>query len=113
MHGIDPRNMVPIHDHVWWQGTSIRRGAAPVTLREAVATYLKQNPKAFEYEYVRLGQAWLNCLDGSVDEGRNILDELARDLPEGNVVRSTARALLKQLDTGEALPKRLEFVADE
>jgi hypothetical protein len=51
--------------------------------------------------------------DGQLRLGRNDLDELARDLPEGNVVRGTVRALLKQLDAGETVSKRLEFVADE
>jgi hypothetical protein len=103
----------PIHDRVWWQGTSTQRGQRPIVLREAVATYLSANADAFEYEYVLLGQAWLNSLDGFSDAERVVLEELAEDLPEGNVVRGTARSMLKLLDEGKPLPKRLEFVADE
>jgi hypothetical protein len=103
---------VPIHDHIWWQGSTRQRGQRPIELREAVATYLSANADAFEYEYVLLGQAWLNCLDGFSDAERIILEELAEDLPQGNVVRGTARALLKQLDEGKPLPKRLEFAPD-
>ncbi len=103
---------VPIHDHVWWQGAMIRRGERRIELREAVATYLSANADAFEYEYVLLGQAWLNCLDGFSEAERVVLEELAEDLPEGNVVRGTARSLLKLLNEGKPLPKRLEFVAD-
>jgi hypothetical protein len=84
-----------------------------VKLRDAVTAYLEANPNAFEYEYVRLGQAWLHCLDQRVEKGRVVLEHLAQDLPQGNVVRGTATALLKRLDAGESLPQRLEFAADE
>ena len=104
---------VPIHDRIWWQVSNRGRGQRPIELREAVATYLSASADAFEYEYVLLGQAWLNCLDGFNDAERIILEELAEDLPEGNVVRGTARSLLKLLEEGKPLPKRLEFVADE
>jgi hypothetical protein len=113
VHDVRSINAVPIHDRVWWQGTTIHLGAPPVKLRDAVASYLEANQNAFEFEYVLLGQAWLNCLDGLADADRVVLEHLAQDLPQGNVVRGSAKALLKQLDAGESLPKRLEFVADE
>ena len=75
-------------------GKAQRFAAAPRRYSSAMrlTAYLAQNANAFEYEYVRLGQAWLNCLDGGVDEGRKVLEELVQQMPEGNVVRGTARA---------------------
>ncbi|HEY3392319.1 MAG TPA: hypothetical protein VGK58_06415 [Lacipirellulaceae bacterium] len=113
VHDVRAIREVPIYDRVWWQGRTIQRGQRPIELREAVTTYLSANADAFEYEYVLLGQAWLNCLDGFSEAERVVLEELAEDLPEGNVVRGTARSLLNLLDDGKPLPKRLEFVADE
>jgi hypothetical protein len=104
---------VPIFDEVWWQGATIHGDGTRTELREAVAKYLSSSADSFEYEYVGLGEAWLNCLDGKVDVGRHALEQFVRDLPEGNVVRGTARSLIKMLDEGKALPKRLEFAADE
>jgi HEAT repeat protein len=112
-HDVGSINVVPIHDRVWWQGTATRLGSPPIKLRDAVAAYLEANPNAFEYEYVLLGQAWLNCLDGLAAADRVVLEHLAQELPQGNIVHGTARSLLKLLDSGEPLPKRLEFVADE
>jgi hypothetical protein len=112
VHGPGFINAVPIYDRAWWQSTTVRRGGPRVELREAVDKFLAASTDHFEYEYVLLGQAWLNCLDGAIDAGRSRLEQLSQELPEGNVVRATACMLLKDLDSGKPLPKRLEFIAE-
>jgi hypothetical protein len=103
----------PVYDGISWRSATRTAGSRAVDVREKIANYMPKNLNAFEYEYVLLGQAWLQCLDGNVAGGKAELDHLARDLPEGNLVRGTARFLLGKLSAGEELPKRLEFVADE
>lgn len=104
---------VPIYDGVGWQASSYVNDGPRINVREKVARYLAAGGNGFELEYVQLGNAWLKCLDGNVGAGRKELERLAQALPEGNVARGTARSLLKQLNAGQELPKRLMFVADE
>jgi hypothetical protein len=104
---------VPIYDQVGWQRSWQVNDGSRVNVREKVAKYLLAGGDGFELEYVELGNAWLQCLDGNVDSGRKELERLAQSLPEGNIVRGTARNLLQKLATGQALPERLVFVADE
>jgi hypothetical protein len=104
---------VPFYDQMWWNTGSQTAGGRRIDAREKIAQFLVSSTDRFELEYVQLGSAWLQCLDGDVPTGRKELERLAAALPEGNVVRGTARSLLKMLDGGQQLPKRLEFVADE
>jgi hypothetical protein len=113
LHGDGVVNAIPIYDRVWWQGTTIHGDGTRTELREAVANYLQAGNDDFEYPYVELGKAWLQCLDGHADAGRITLKQLAQGLPEGNVARGTAHALVELLDDGKRLSKRLEFQADE
>jgi hypothetical protein len=104
---------VPFFDQMWWNTGVQTAGGARVDNRQLIAEFLTKNANAFEYDYVRLGRAWLQCLDGQVDAGRAELEKLVAELPAGNVVRGTARELLRKLTAGEELSKRFEFVADE
>lgn len=104
---------VPFFDQMWWNTGVQTAGGPRIDNRQLIAEYLSKNTNAFEYDYVRLGRAWLQCLDGNADAGRAELEKLVAELPEGNVVRGTARMLLGKLAASEELPKRLEFVADE
>jgi hypothetical protein len=111
--GDDPISGVPVTDRQWWRSSVIRGDGTQTELPERIEAYLQGDSRRFEYEYVRLGAAWLDCLTEFKETGRQELEKLARELPEGNVVRGTARALLRQLDAGQELSKRLEFVADQ
>jgi hypothetical protein len=104
---------LPIHDGSWWRSTASFADGRSYEMRELIPKYLAKGGDKFEYEYVQLGQAWLNCLDGQVDAGRIELERLVQSLPQGNVVRGTARWLLNELAAGRPLPQRLEFMADE
>jgi hypothetical protein len=107
------RDGLPFYDQMWWRTGVQVAGNPRVDNRERIAEYLPKSGDQFEFEYVQLGRAWLQCLDDNVVEGRREIERLANDLPEGNIVRGTARELLKKLAAGQELPRRLEFVADE
>ena len=42
---------------------------------------------------------------------RQLLEQLANELPAGSVPRDTASAMLEQLERGEGLKRRLQFVS--
>ncbi len=102
----------PIHNEVWHRGSFGYGDGRKETLREKVARFLRESPDAFEYEYVRLGKAWLDWHDGDHKGARRQLEQLSKELPKGNVVRGTAIWLLQQMDEGKLLPKRLKFMPD-
>jgi hypothetical protein len=113
IHESSGPNSVPIFDGATPRSGTQIAGQPRVDIRETVAKFLAQPGDQFEREYVQLGRAWLRCLDGQLESGRAELDLLVQTLPEGNIVRGTARSLLTKLATGQPLPQRLEFVADE
>ncbi len=102
----------PIHNEVWHRGSFGYGDGRKETLREKVARFLRESPDAFEYEYVRLGKAWLDWHDGDHKGARRQLEQLSKELPKGNIVRGTAIWLLQQMDEGKLSPKRLKFMPD-
>jgi hypothetical protein len=113
IHESGASERVPIFDGVGARSGRQVAGNPRQDVRELVAHFLAKSSDNFEREYTELGRAWLQCLDGNADAGRVELEKLAAELPQGNIVRGTARMLLGKLAAGEELPQRLEFVADE
>ena len=104
------RETVPISHGKWWRGSSTYGDGTKENLRQRVERFLKTRREAFEYEYVLLGEAWLDWRDGDAAKARAALERLMKPLPEGNVVRATAAMLLDRLTSDKSCPKRLNFV---
>ncbi len=107
---VGSRDTVPITHGKWWRGSTDYGDGTKENLRQQVARFLKTRKKAFEYEYVRLGSAWLDWRDGKPKKARSELARLMKPLPAGNVARATAAWLIAQIDAGGKCPKRLNFV---
>lgn len=104
------RDSVPITHGKWWRGSADYGDGTKENLRQRVERFLKTKKKAFEYEYVLLGSAWLAWRDGKPDSAKAELERLVKPLPDGNVAKATAAWLIGQLETGKTCPKRLNFV---
>ena len=102
----------PIHHDLWHRGSFGYGDGRKETLREKVARFLRDYPDAFEYEYARMGKAWLDWRDGDREGARRRLEKLVKELPKGCVVRGTAVWLLQQIADNKEPPKRLNFVPD-
>lgn len=111
--GADRRNGSPIHHEVWFRGKFSYGDGTEETLTQRVERFLREQPNAFEYDYVRMGKAWLDWHAGDSDGARQQLERLVRDLPAGNLARGTAAWLLQQMHDQQAPPKRLNFVPDK
>ncbi len=111
--GHDLQNNSPIYHEVYFRGTFSYGNGREETLPERVARFLREQPDAFEYDYVRLGKAWLDWHAGNRQGARAQLERLAKELPKGNLARGTAVSLLKRMDNDADPPKRLDFVPDE
>ncbi len=110
--GPDSEDSSPIHHGVYYRST-FSSGGREENLPQRVERFLRENPDAFEHDYVRLGRAWLDWHAGDRDGARTQLEQLARQLPKGNLARGTAVWLLERMDSGEAPPRRLDFVVDK
>lgn len=108
----DPRSSVPITHRKWWRGSSSYGDGKEENLRQQVERFLLEKRKAFEYEYVEMGKAWLDWRDGDRENARKQLLQLVAKLPAGNVARATSAWLIEQIDQGARCPKRLQFVAE-
>jgi len=105
----DVSNRPPIHHRVWHDGSFDK--TRKDRLREKVARFLSDSSSAFEYEYVRMGKAWLDWHDDH-QSARRQLEQLVKEFPEGNVARGTALWIIQQIDQSKEPPKRLLFVPD-
>jgi beta-lactamase regulating signal transducer with metallopeptidase domain len=103
----------PIYNTVWHRGSFDYGDGTEETLRQKTARLIQEAPDAFEWEYLKLGKAWLDWDDGGVDIAKEQLARLIAALPRGNLVRGTAASLLEQLKQGDKAPRRLTFVPDE
>ncbi|UCE49246.1 MAG: hypothetical protein JSW47_03715 [Phycisphaerales bacterium] len=110
--GTGRRDNSPIHHGVWFRGTFRRAGGPKETLPERVERFLREQPNAFEHNYVRMGKAWLDWHAGDIEGARQQLEQLVKDLPTGNLARGTTVWLLQQMDDKKEPPKRLNFVPD-
>ena len=115
MSGIDPRTEddSPIHHEVWWRGTFQYGDGTEETLPQRVERFLREQPNSFEYDYVRMGKAWLDWHAGDTEGARQQLEQLVKELPKGNLARGTSVWLLQQMDDNKEPPKRLNFVPDQ
>jgi len=102
----------PIFHDIWWRGEFPGHLDTDTKIDEPLGRFLQQHPNAFEFDYVRVGKAWLTWCHTSEEEGRKQLAQLVRELPAGNVARGTAAWLLRQLDEGQEPPRNLGFVPD-
>ncbi|MCF7975179.1 MAG: M56 family metallopeptidase [Phycisphaerae bacterium] len=103
----------PIYNTVWHRGSFDYGDGTEETLRQKTARLIQEAPDAFEWEYLKLGKAWLDWDDGGVDSAKEQLARLIAALPRGNLVKGTAVSLLEQLKQGDKAPRRLTFVPDE
>lgn len=78
-------------------------------LEERLPKLIEQSPEQFETEYRRLGLAWLGLHQNDA-EAITQLQQLITELPEGNVVRATARHLLDLAADKKPIPRRFKFV---
>ena len=79
-------------------------------LEERLPALIRDSAGMYETEYNRLGMAWLDLHKkkaGAVEQ----LSKLVQELPAGNIVRATAQSLLDASANGQAIPRRLKFVA--
>jgi len=105
-------NLSPIHHRVWFRGTFRGGDGTEETLPQRVERLLREQPNAFEHDYVRMGKAWLDWHAGDMEGARRQLEQLVKDLPTGNLARGTAVWLLQQINDKKEPPKRLNFVPD-
>ncbi|MBN1359256.1 MAG: hypothetical protein JW993_01635 [Sedimentisphaerales bacterium] len=110
---LDVMDGVPIYHGVWHRGTFSYGDGREETLPERVERFLRERPDAFEYDYVRLGKAWLDWHAGDAEGARTQLNRLAQELPKGNLARGTAVSLLQRMAEGAAPPRRLDLVPDK
>ena len=109
---INREDKSPIYHEVWFRGTFRYGDGREETLPEKVERFLREQPNAFEYDYVRMGKAWLDWHAGDIEGARQQLEQLVKDLPIGNLARGTTVWLLQQMDDQKKPPKRLNFVSD-
>ncbi len=102
--GFNREGSPPIYEGIWWRTS--RNG---VKLRPRIAAFYEEHPRAFEREYVRVGDAWIDWRDGDKKKAHKKLATLIAELPERNVARATAQWLVETLDSGATCPKRLNF----
>lgn len=107
------RDTSPIHHEVWHRGTFDYGDGKEENLPQRVERFLREQPDSFEYDYVRMGKAWLDWHAGDPEVARQQLQQLVKDLPKGNLARGTSIWLLQQMDAGQKPPKRLNFVPDK
>ena len=100
-------NRPAFYDNIWF-----RTNANGKPLEERLPALVRDSPSMFETEYHRLGMAWLD-LHKNKPEAVDQLRALVRELPAGNVVRTTAQSLLNLSAKGQAIPKRFKFVGSE
>ncbi len=103
----------PIYHEVWFRGTFRYGDGREETLPEKVERFLREQPDAFERDYVRMGKAWLDWHAGDTEGARQQLEQLIEELPKGNLARGTSVWLLQQMDDNKKPPKRLNFVPDQ
>jgi hypothetical protein len=108
--GITRPTDTPIEHEAYYRGVFHRDGRKE-SLPERVDGYLREQPNAFEFDYVRVGKAWLDWHDGKTKESRGLLFDLIRRLPKGNVAHTTAIQLLTDMEYGQEPRRRLEFIA--
>ncbi|MCZ6792126.1 MAG: HEAT repeat domain-containing protein [Planctomycetota bacterium] len=108
--GRSPSDSVPISHGAWWRSSSSTAGGRSENLRQRVEGFLRQRPRAFEVEYLQMGEAWLDWRDGKPTKARARLARLVSRLPEGNVARATSSGLIELIDKGAKGPKRLNFL---
>ncbi len=115
MSGVNNRDedISPIHHEVWHRGTVDYGNGKEETLPQRVDRLLREQQNSFEYDYVRMGKAWLDWHAGDSEGARQQLTQLVKDLPKGNLARGTSVWLLQQMDAGGKPPKRLSFVPDK
>ena len=101
---------LPIHHNMYFRTVREVNGVKEDSMQGA-DRWLRENPSAFERNYVRVGKAWLDWHDGKVPQARAELVGLCKELPKGNVALATALQLIEQIDTGEKLPNRLKFIS--
>lgn len=92
------------YDNIW-----LRTNVNGKSLEERLPALIKDSPAMFETEYHRLGMAWLD-LHKNKAGAKDKLRGLVKELPAGNIVRSTAQSLLDLSENGQAIPKRFKFV---
>jgi len=102
----------PIHHGVWFRGTFRGGDGTEETLPQRVERLLREQAYAFEYDYLRMGKAWLNWHAGDTEGARQQFEQLVKELPIGNLARGTTVWLLQQMDDQKKPPKRLNFVPD-
>ncbi len=110
--GYDFEKYSPIYSGVYYLSNVDYGNGKSLTLPERVDKFLREQPDAFEREYVQMGKAWLDWHTGDIDGAREQLEKLVKELPKGNLARGTAVSLLQKMDKKEAPPKRLDFVPD-
>jgi hypothetical protein len=103
---------MPLPNDLYYQ-MSRRSNGEEETFPQRTDRWLRENPKAFECEYVRVIQGWLAWHDGKVAEARNQLLDLVKRLPKGSVAQATAVWLIGGIDLGDEPPRRLKFAASE
>jgi hypothetical protein len=103
----------PIHHEVWHRGRFDYGNGREETLPQRVERFLREQPNSFEYDYARMGKAWLDWHAGDHENARQQLQQLVKELPKGNLARGTSAWLLQQMDAGEKPPKRLSFMPDK
>jgi hypothetical protein len=107
--GGDLKTVAPIQPRNWWQATFKYPDGTQEDLRQNVSRFLLENPDAFEIDYVRVLSAWLDWHDGRREQAQEQLVQIMQLLPQGNVARATAAALLADLDAGKAAEKALSW----
>jgi len=108
----DHKKLAPIYADVWKNG-SINYGKVPdESFPQRIARFLREQPRSFEHDYVRLGRAWRDWHEGKEQEAAKQLRMLVEELPKGNLARGTAAWLLQEMGPGREPPKRLKFVPD-
>jgi hypothetical protein len=108
----DFKDNSPIYHEVWCRGRFDYGDGTEETLPERVQRFLREQPNAFEHDYVRMGKAWLDWHAGDMEGARQQLEQLVEELPIGNLARGTTVWLLQQMDDKKEPPKRLNFVPD-
>ena len=103
---------LPIPDDLYFRWSRQHNGEEE-NFPQWAARWLRENPQAFECEYVRVIQAWLAWHDEKIDDARKQLTDLVKQLPKGNVAQATAIWLLGEIEAEAKPPRRLKFVAVE
>ncbi len=104
------RDAVPVTHGKWWRGSSTYGDGTQESLEQQMGRFLRERPRAFETEYVRMGKAWLDWRDGDLAGARKQLEELTGGLPKTSVAHATSAWLLARLKEGASCPKHLDCV---